>query len=148
MHDRRVAEERLDLLRVCALRDEERRAGVPQIVEPLAREAGLFQDGAKLRVGPRSGVGRPQSRGEDEALLLPLRPGGKKVLDLPLPVGLQGRDDDARRGEVAAALLGLRIDERALPVDPAERAPDSEGPLVEIQVVPPERDDLALAQAA
>ena len=91
------------------LNQQQRRAGVAQVMEPLPLNARLFQFAVE-RADDVGGVeGRAASRCEHQPPVLPVRPRQQTFLRLPRFVFAQGRDADGGEIEVAAAAVGLRL---------------------------------------
>lgn len=122
--DRRVAESFHDRPRVRALRDEQRRARVPQIVEPEALRD-TRSPHRRLEVAAVEGVvpHRPTALTREHQVVLPERPRPDVLGEL---AGERLGDADL------AARVGLGLDEEQLPADLAEGLDDVESALVEI----------------
>lgn len=91
--------------------------------------------------------GRPDGRGEDEARILPGRPGGEPFFELAELVGAQGLDGDGRQLQCAPAARRLRLGQDQLPVDPLKLARDRQESPVEIDILPTEAERFALPEA-
>jgi hypothetical protein len=102
--------------RVDPLGQEQRGAGVPQVVEADGGEAGPHQ--VRLEGADEvARVERPAERvGEDEVPVppLPARPGQEARLQLPRALRSQLRDEFAGQRQGAAAPAGLRLDKARL----------------------------------
>lgn len=107
--DAGVSQKGLDVLGMDAFGEEQRRAGVAQIVPADVGESGTSQQGLEGAVDDVLGVqGRALVGGEDKAVILPINPRLEPLLRLSLPVVLERIHGPP--GEVhgaAAGVLGL-----------------------------------------
>jgi hypothetical protein len=110
--DRGVSQHLLDDARMHALAQEQRRARMPEVVEPDRRESRFLEQGLEGAVDDVPGVQRRAShRGEHEPFVLVELAGLRHLVRLPrtvAPHGCQGRGAQPGTVRCPLAVLGLR----------------------------------------
>ncbi len=86
-------------------------------------------------------------RGEHVAAVDPAGTSYQSVHPLPSAVGPEGHHHGFRKVDVPAAALGLGLEQRQLPLDVGEGVADPEVTPIEVHVVPPQAQQLSLAEA-
>jgi hypothetical protein len=132
-----------------ALSEEERRAGVSEVVEALAGKPGIAKDRLEPTGHGDPVHGRTNGRREHQAprVVVPARACEQALGALPDPVRPQRVTDDHWKGSHPPARGGLRLDEHERTLDPLERMADRQRRRVQIDVGPGETEDLALPKA-
>jgi hypothetical protein len=131
-----------------ALLEQQGRGRVPSIVEPGVADAGQRQQRLP-RLPIRAGVdGSTVDLREQQPVLLPLRTGGEALLELRRPVSAQGVAQAVGQHDRAAAGPALRlVEDQALADQALHRPLHRERPGVEVDVLPAQREGLALPEA-
>nr|WP_241037152.1 hypothetical protein [Blastococcus litoris] len=143
-----MAEQLHDHPGVDVLAQQERRGGVPAVVQPDVADAGrLEQPGPVVVVGLL--VDRPAvGLSEDQVLVVPLGAGQHLLAELRGLVTVQLVDERHRQREraLAAAGLGLLVDQPAA-ADSVDAPPDRQRAREQVDVLPLQRQGLGLPQA-
>src|SRR5215211_3136217 len=143
--DGRVPEHLGDYLRVDAFSQEERRTGVPEVVEAYVGQPGPPQERLPVLVMEVVAPDRCATPGaEHETPGVPLGSTGSAFVALKIPVPLQRLHSSGSQSYLTAAPPRLGLGEARPALCERERSPHSHDPLFEVHVVPPEPEELAL----
>src|SRR6266540_1002970 len=130
-----------------ALDQEQRCAGVPQVVKPHRWQAGLIEQPMEAMCHVWSVGERAELAGEYQVELDPVRASREPLKDLPCAMSAQSADHDGRHDQRAATSWSFRLDELgALTWNSLRGSPNAKNAGIKIDVAPFEAQGLALSQ--
>jgi hypothetical protein len=131
-----------------ALGQEERGAGVAEVMEALTRESRSSKDGLEAARNGDPVHRRPDRRGEDKAtrVVAPAYAGEESLLELSRAVNMQGVQDEGRQRDDAPARHGLWFHKFETAIDALEGMADGDRRALEVEVAPSQAKDLALTE--